>query len=85
MNCIKCDKPIEPERLSALPNTLYCISCAKKINPPKLKGYMEWSHKTAPVLRVTDAESFQQFKKDIDRKGQSSILRAKMVAGGRLV
>ena len=85
MNCIKCHDDIESERLSVLPDTIYCVSCANKIITPRIKGYMEWSHKTAPVLRTTDAQSFAQFKKDVNRKGQSSILRSKMSNGGRLV
>lgn len=83
MNCQKCFNTIEIERINLGLNL--CRSCAFVIKPVKVKGYMEWSHKTAPTLRVTDPESFNQFKKDIDRKGQSSILRSKMVAGGRLV
>jgi len=81
--CQRCFGSIEAERKSLQLKT--CKKCAFKIKTPKVKGYMEWSHKTAPVMRVTDEESFAQFKKDIDRKGQSSILRSKMVAGGRLV
>jgi hypothetical protein len=83
MNCERCFNSIEIERISL--GFSLCKSCAFSIKPQRIKGYMEWSHKTAPVLRTTDAESFNQFKKDIDRKGQSSILRSKMVAGGRLV
>jgi lipoate synthase len=83
VNCQRCFGQIEQERLSL--NLKICKICAFKIKPVKLKGYMEWSHKTAPVMRVTDPESFAQFKKDIDRKGQSSILRSKMVSAGRLI
>jgi hypothetical protein len=82
-SCQRCFNPIEQERFSL--GFCLCKSCAFAINPPKVKGYMEWSHKTAPTLRTTDAESFAQFKKDVDRKGQSSILRSKMVSGGRLI
>lgn len=81
--CNRCQNDIEQERVKL--GLVTCKICAFKIKPRKIKGYMEWSHKTAPVLRTTDEDSFAQFKKDIDRKGQSSILRSKMVAGGRLV
>jgi hypothetical protein len=44
-----------------------------------------YSHKTAATLALTTPEAFANFKRDTDRKGQSSILRHKMVSGGRLV
>lgn len=83
--CVKCLKEIEYERISVLGDTNLCVSCAFKSNTPRVVGYMEWSHKTAPTLRITDTQSLQQFKQDTNRKGQSSILRSKMTAGGRLI
>lgn len=85
MDCVRCNRQIEAERILALGTTHWCSVCARTLNTPRVVGYMEWSHKTAPVLRLTNRESFVQFKKDTDRRGQSSILRSKMTAGGRLV
>lgn len=83
MNCISCLSPIEQERLSL--GLQICCVCAKRLNPPRVKGYMHYSHKTAATLALTTPEAFANFKRDTDRKGQSSILRNKMVSGGRLV
>lgn len=85
MKCCRCNRAIEPERISVLGHTNFCMACAKIHKPQRVVGYMEWSHKTAPTLRLTDTQSLEQFKQDTNRKGQSSILRSKMTAGGRLV
>lgn len=83
MKCLICPTEVEKER--EFLGLSICCSCAKRVNPPKVKGYMEWSHKTAPVLQLTTQEGFDNFKRDTDRKGQSSILRMKMTGGGRLM
>lgn len=56
------------------------------MNVPRKKGYMVWSHKTAPILQtIANPSDFEAFKWATDRIGQSSILRKQMTAGGRLV
>lgn len=83
MSSCSCGREIESERKSL--GLVKCKICAFKMPTEKVRGYMEWSHKTAPTIRLVSKEGFDQFKRDTDRKGQSSILRSKMVSGGRLV
>jgi len=49
MNCIKClIKEVEVERVEI--GLEICLDCAKKV--PKVKGYMSFQHKTAPVVQI---------------------------------
>lgn len=50
-NCHHCAKPIDPDRLEALPDTTQCIRCARKY-PATTIGYMVFGHKTGPELVV---------------------------------
>lgn len=84
MKCTICSNEVESERNSIGLTT--CMRCGFRINVPRKRGYMEYSHKTAPVLQtVSDPNDFLAFKKATDRVGQSSILRKQAPAGGRLV
>lgn len=56
--CARCEHVIETERLQALPETSFCVSCAKIINPPRVKGAMTFSHKTAPTICIMTAEHY---------------------------
>jgi hypothetical protein len=76
MNCGRCANPIEEERLSVLPNTRVCARCAKVLNPPKVKGRMQWSHKTAPVIEIMSEETFNESKKYYPRFGRGSGVHA---------
>lgn len=83
IKCHVCDCDIEIERANLDLDT--CKSCAFKINTPKVRGYMEYSHKTAPTMRVVqNPDDFEEFYHNTNRIGQSSILRHQMVGNGRL-
>ena len=45
---------------------------------------MIYDHKTAGTLQVMMPDEYDNFKKVTDRKGQSSVLRNVLDAGGRL-
>lgn len=47
--CIVCNKPIPTERLEALPHTIYCVEHSTTHTP---KGFLVYSHKTAPELII---------------------------------
>jgi len=57
-------------------------------NPPrvteKYKGTMIYDHKTAGTLQIMSPSQYDGFKKVTSRKGQSSVLRNVLDAGGRL-
>ena len=57
-------------------------------NPPrvteKYKGTMIYDHKTAGTLQIMSPNEYDGFKKVTSRKGQSSVLRNVLDAGGRL-
>jgi len=57
-------------------------------NPPrvteKYKGTMIYDHKTAGTLQIMSPSEYDGFKKVTSRKGQSSVLRNVLDAGGRL-
>tara|TARA_R100000805_G_C3557421_1_gene67360 strand:- start:200 stop:418 length:219 start_codon:yes stop_codon:yes gene_type:complete len=57
-------------------------------NPPrvteKYKGTMIYDHKTAGTLQIMSPSEYDGFKKVSSRKGQSSVLRNVLDAGGRL-
>lgn len=69
-----CGSLIESFRVEEL-NSSVCSACAKNIDTPKKMGIMVWDHKTAPTMQVVDAATHQDFTKQTNRKGQSSILR----------
>ena len=57
-------------------------------NPPrvteKYKGTMIYDHKTSGTLQNMSPSEYDGFKKVTSRKGQSSVLRNVLDAGGRL-
>ena len=69
--------------------TYSVIDIKKSIsNPPKVtekyKGTMIYNHKTAGTLKIMSPSEYDGFKKVTSRKGQSSVLRNVLDAGGRL-
>ena len=69
--------------------TYSIIDIKKSIsNPPrvteKYKGTMIYEHKTAGTLQIMSPSEYDGFKKVTSRKGQSSVLRNVLDAGGRL-
>ena len=69
--------------------TYSIIDIKKSIsNPPrvteKYKGTMIYDHKTAGSLQIMSPNEYDGFKKVTSRKGQSSVLRNVLDAGGRL-
>jgi hypothetical protein len=45
--CDTCSEAIPQARIEALPDTTTCIKCSRV---PKMVGFMDWYHKTAPEL-----------------------------------
>lgn len=84
INCIKCSKEVESERVKLL-DSVVCASCAKKNPVPKKKGILVYPHKTGGFIQVVEPDTYEQFRADTDRIGQQSILRRKMAGGGRLM
>lgn len=68
--CNKCGKFISESRCKALPNTTVCIDCS---NEEPMRGWMYWSHKTAPVFQVVTPTQ-HQWLQSRDRKGMRSGL-----------
>jgi hypothetical protein len=64
MKCVRCNKPIDPERLEVLPDTRRCAGCSDEA---KLIGFMTYAHKTA---------GFVQFVKPTDKEGLRRAMRA---------
>jgi len=60
MKCTKCHNyEVSTERVEIGLTT--CMGCAKQVKP--VKGYMSWAHKTAPVIQITDEESFKDYRR----------------------
>lgn len=59
-NCFNCDNSIEPARVElGLSLCFHCASsCIKKV-----KGDMNYAHKTAPTLMVMSSETFQNYRR----------------------
>jgi len=57
MNCTKCQQPIPAERREALPDTKVCVGCS---DVKKVKGLLDFNHKTAPVLVMLPDDEEQQ-------------------------
>lgn len=51
--CLKCGRLIDPERITALPNTQTCADCSIE---PKRVGYMVFGHKTGGELVTISPE-----------------------------
>lgn len=58
--CIHCNKQIPEIRLEILPNTDTCVSCS---TTPKMVGFMDWGHKTAPELVMIDPNDRENFRR----------------------
>ena len=63
MNCGRCNKPIEPDRIKVLPATRVCSACARVLNPPRVRGRMVYDCKTNPTIEVLDAETYKANEK----------------------
>lgn len=68
--CIKCNAPISAARRAALPTTRTCVSCSEEV---PVKGWMEWSHKTAPAFQIVTPRQ-HAWLQSRDRKGMRSGL-----------
>jgi RNA polymerase-binding transcription factor DksA len=63
MICKVCSKGIEIERLSILPNTVFCAPCAQKYSTVKpYKGVNIYSHKTGGELQVMTHDHYENTK-----------------------
>ena len=58
--CGLCNKPIEPARQDI--GLTLCFSCAST-HVTKVKGDMNYAHKTAPTLMVMSNETFRNYRK----------------------
>lgn len=57
MTCIVCNSSIPQERLELVPNCCTCVKCS---SAKPVRGLMDFSHKTAPVLVLLPQDSEQQ-------------------------
>lgn len=60
MLCITCEQEIPAERLEILPHTKTCVKCS---NEKKKVGFMDFGHKTAPVLVVINPENSEDLRR----------------------
>ena len=64
--CPGCRKPVSNARIRAMKGERRCIQCTAT---RAYQGCMNYDHKTAPVLMVTqDPEEFRQIRKRIDHQ-----------------
>ena len=64
--CPKCNKEISNER-AALINTMLCPTCSTP--PPKIYGVVQYGHKTAGTLTITDSyRAFKFLKKTVNKQ-----------------
>lgn len=69
MNCLKCDKPIPPERLEAMPDASMCVPCLmSEGDVPVPKGRMVYSHKTAGEIEILPAQLYERIN-ELDPRG----------------
>ena len=67
--CRKCQGIIPDARRIALPDTEVCVACSDEV---PVKGWLEWSHKTAPAFQiVTPAQHGTLQRYDRKRPGAS--------------
>lgn len=62
-NCNVCGKPIPPERVEAIPDTLTCVDCS---TVQKYKGFLVFGHKTGGetvLINPSDKEALRQAKR----------------------
>lgn len=63
MNCTKCNQPIAPERLEAVPDATMCVDCLKLTGDVQARrGYMRYDHKTAGELEVVSPDQLQRIR-----------------------
>lgn len=55
--CCKCNKAIHPDRLEAVPDTTTCVGCS---DVKKVKGLMDYGHKTAGAIVMLPDDPEQQ-------------------------
>ena len=62
------------------------VSVPRSVETPRYRGSLVFDHKTGGTLQVfRNPEDFDRHKKITNRKGQQSILRNVLFAGGRAV
>lgn len=60
MNCVLCNNQIEPQRVEL--NLTLCFKCASN-HITKVKGDMNYAHKTAPTLMVMSSDTFKNYRR----------------------
>lgn len=75
MDCIRCNKPIPPARLEAVPGTAFCAPCKEATGdePPRL-GRMRFDHKTGGELEIVSKETLQELTR-LDRRGYKRAIK----------
>lgn len=76
-NCNECGNEIPASRLQALPTAVNCRGCQEALGDvTKTKGFMSWSHKTAPelLLSTTVGEAAIEWLHANSRKRNSASL-----------
>lgn len=62
------------------------VSVPRSVEVPRYRGALYFNHKTGGILQVfKNPEDFERHKKITNRKGQQSVLRNVLFAGGRAV
>ena len=81
MSICRCGGSIEPYRRDVLKSDK-CAACAKRLaamgmGAKKVKGRMQWVHKTAPTIEIMSEETFNESAKYYPRFGMgSAVVRA---------
>jgi len=83
LTCPSCYETVEPAREDLGLST--CFSCASSHPVPRYKGAMVYAHKTGGTISLMAPDDYTRFKKLTNRKGQMSIIRNVLFAGGRAV
>lgn len=76
MKCKICCSCIEEERLSVLPETVFCSTCANKHNVVKpKKGIMVFDHKTGGTMQSMSEDFYYKNKKYFVANGARSVVK----------
>lgn len=60
--CIHCNTEIPELRLEILPETQTCTECS---STPKMVGFMDWGHKTAPELVIVNPNNPENMRRAV--------------------
>lgn len=71
--CDRCDKPIPPGRLEALPDTRVCVECSKEMGGEfDLYSTTESLGKAGSLKKNYGSVSIKKVRKPIEKKGDKS-------------